>query len=149
VGDEEMRDPVYTPVGVFITAYARDITIRAAQQHYDQFLYADTDSLHLLGDSDPSTLDVDPHKLGAWKYEGMFDKAIYVRAKCYSEHMVEDGHGNKIDEQVTHIAGLPDTIAEKVRLTDFYNGKVFQGKLLPSRVKGGIVLSSTGFTLNM
>lgn len=149
VGDEEMRDPVYTPVGVFITAYARDITIRAAQQHYDQFLYADTDSLHLLGDTDPDTLDVDPHKLGAWKYEGMFDKAIFVRAKCYSEHMVEDAHGNSIDKQTTHIAGLPDTIAEKVRLDDFYNGKVFQGKLLPSRVKGGIVLSSTGFTLNM
>lgn len=149
VGDEEMRDPVYTPVGVFITAYARDITIRAAQENYDIFLYADTDSLHLLSTNDPDTLDVDPHKLGAWKYEGMFDKAIYVRAKCYSEHIIENGKGETVDIQTTHIAGLPDTIAEKVTFDDFHNGKVFDGKLLPNRVKGGIVLTTTGFTLNM
>jgi hypothetical protein len=142
VGDEEMRDPVYTPVGVFITAYARDVTIRAAQQHYDHFLYADTDSLHLLVKEDPNTLDVDPHRLGAWKMETIFDEAIYVRAKCYCEKLPNGSY-------VTHIAGLPDSIAERVTFDDFYNGKVFEGKLLPNRVKGGIVLTSTGFTLNM
>jgi hypothetical protein len=149
VGEEEYRDPVYTPVGVFITAYARDVTIRAAQENYDSFLYADTDSLHLLGTVDPSTLKVDPQQLGAWKYEGMFDNAIYARAKCYCEHMIEDGNGNPMNQFVTHIAGLPDSIAEQVTFDDFYNGKVFEGKLLPTRVKGGIVLSATGFTLNM
>lgn len=149
VGEEEQRDPVYTPVGVFITAYARDVTIRAAQENYDSFLYADTDSLHLLGTEDPTTLKIDPHILGAWKYEGAFDNAIYARAKCYCEHMIEDGKGISINKYDTHIAGLPDSIAEKVTFDDFYNGKVFEGKLLPVRVKGGIVLSATGFTLNM
>lgn len=142
IGEEETRDPVYTPVGVFITAYARDVTIRAAQEHYDVFVYADTDSLHLLVEDDPVTLDVDSHKLGAWKLETIFDAAIYVRAKCYCERLTDGSY-------VTHIAGLPDTIAEQVTFDDFHNGKVFDGKLLPIRVPGGIVLSDVGFTLNL
>jgi hypothetical protein len=142
VGEHEQRDPVYTPVGVFITAYARDVTIRAAQENYDSFLYADTDSLHLLCDDDPTSLDIDDNKLGAWKRETIFDAAIYARAKCYCEKLTDGTF-------VTHIAGLPDSVAEKVTFDDFYNGKVFEGKLLPTRVPGGIVLSATGFTLNM
>ena len=142
MGDEETRSPVYTAVGVFITAYARDVTIRAAQTHYDSFVYADTDSLHLLTHDDPVTLDIDPVKLGAWKRETVFDQAIYVRAKCYCERLPDGSF-------VTHIAGLPDTIAERVTFDDFYDGNVMMGKLLPKRVKGGIVLTDVGFTLNM
>ena len=141
-GDEETRNPVYTPVGVFITAYARDVTIRAAQQHYDVFAYADTDSLHLLVDDDPSGLDVHPTRLGGWKSEGMFSEAIFVRAKCYCEHMVDGTHQ-------THVAGLPESIAKQVTLDDMQDGKIWSGKLSPMRVKGGIVLRSVDFTLNM
>lgn len=157
MGDEELRDPVYTPVGVFITAYARDLTIRAAQLHYDSFVYADTDSLHLLASPDeipdplcnvegctghPAKLDVDPNRLGAWKHETVFDAAIYVRSKCYSERMSDGSY-------VTHIAGLPEPVASQVTFDDFYNGKTFTGKLRPQRVRGGIVLSDVGFTLNI
>jgi hypothetical protein len=149
VGEEEIRNPVYTPVGVFITAYARDVTIRAAQQNYDSFAYADTDSLHLLCDEDPPGLDVHPTKLGAWKYEGMFDEAIYVRAKCYCEHMIEDSKGESVDYHATHVAGLPESIAEKVTLDDMQHGTKWSGKLAPQRVRGGIVLTSVDFTLNI
>jgi hypothetical protein len=142
VGEEEKRNPVYTPVGVFITAYARDVTIRAAQQNYDVFAYADTDSLHLLTETDPPGLDVHPSKLGAWKYEGSFTEAIYVRAKCYCEHMSDGTYS-------THVAGLPESIAEKVTLDDMQHGTVWSGKLAPQRVRGGIVLSSVDFTLNI
>jgi hypothetical protein len=142
VGEEETRNPVYTPVGVFITAYARDVTIRAAQQHYDVFAYADTDSLHLLVDDDPPTLNIHPTELGAWKHEGTFSEAIYVRAKCYSEHMTDGTHS-------THVAGLPESIAERVTLDDMVHGKIWSGKLAPTRVKGGIVLRNVDFTLNI
>lgn len=142
MGDDETRDPVYTAVGVFITAYARDITIRAAQDHYDVFLYADTDSLHLLDKPTPTLLDVDPHRLGAWKVENTFGSAIYVRAKCYCEKLLDGSY-------VTHIAGLPEFAASQVTFADFHNGKVFTGKLLPVHVHGGIVLEDVGFTLNM
>jgi hypothetical protein len=149
VGEEEKRNPVYTPVGVFITAYARDVTIRAAQQNYDVFAYADTDSLHLLTETDPPGLDVHPSKLGAWKFEGSFTEAIYVRAKCYCEHMNTNAKGESVDKFDTHVAGLPESIAEKVTLDDMQHGTVWSGKLAPQRVRGGIVLSSVDFTLNI
>jgi hypothetical protein len=149
LGDEETRNPVYTPVGVFITAYARDITIRTAQKYYDVFAYADTDSLHLLTDTDPDGLEVHPTKLGAWKFEGSFSEAIYVRAKCYCEHMSQDSKGEPVDYYSTHVAGLPESIASQVTLDDIQDGKVWHGKLSPHRVPGGIVLRSIDFTLNM
>ncbi len=149
VGDEETRNPVYTPVGVFITAYARDVTIRAAQQNYDTFAYADTDSLHLLTDKNPDSLNVHPSMLGAWKCEGAFREAIYVRAKCYCERMCEDEHGNQVDYHSTHVAGLPESVAERVTLDDIVDGAVWRGKLAPKRVRGGIVLEDVGFTLNI
>ena len=61
VGDEKGSKPVYTPLGVFITAWARDKTIRAAAVNHDRFLYADTDSLHLLGTTPPDNLEISAH----------------------------------------------------------------------------------------
>lgn len=138
-GPEEERSPVYTAMGVFITAYARDVTIRAAQRHYGQFLYADTDSLHLLVEEDPPTLDVDQSRLGAWAYEYSFDEALFARAKAYT---TRSG-----DKWTTHIAGLPVSVAEGVRFEHYRTGHVFEGKLLPKHVPGGIVLTDVGFTL--
>jgi hypothetical protein len=36
LGEDESKDPVYTAMGVFITSYARDYTIRTAQSVYDR-----------------------------------------------------------------------------------------------------------------
>jgi hypothetical protein len=141
LGPEETRDPVYTAMGVFITAYARDKTVRAAQEHYEVFAYADTDSLHLLIQDDPPTLDVDPQKLGAWKFEYQFEEALFVRAKAYIERLTDGTH-------VTHIAGLPDKISDQLTIKDFKDGKKFHGKLIPKRVRGGIILEETDYTLN-
>ena len=142
IGTDDKRDPVYTAMGVFITAYARDVTIRAAQENYDTFAYADTDSLHLLITEDPAGLDVDPNKLGAWKREYAFAEALFVRAKAYIEKLFDGSH-------VTHVAGLPDRIAEQLTIADFVGGRRFTGKLQPKRVPGGIVLVDVGFTMNM
>lgn len=138
--DDETRDPVYTPVGVFITSWARDITIRAAQANYDTFAYADTDSLHLLTNDEPIGIDVDPKRLGAWKREYRFTDAVFLRAKQYGE-LKEDG------EHEIHIAGAPKNIVETLTLDDLKSGNVFHGKLVPRRVPGGIVLTETTFTI--
>jgi hypothetical protein len=138
IGAEDSRNPVYTAVGVFVTAYARDVTIRAAQEHYETFVYADTDSLHLL--EGPRSLNVHPTELGAWKHEGHWDKGMFIRAKCYSERFG--------DEFVTHIAGCPERIAEKITFADMVDGREFHGKLVPHRVAGGVVLQETTYTLN-
>lgn len=139
-GPENTRDPVYTPMGVFITAYARDVTVRAAQLHYDSFAYADTDSLHLLIEDDPDTLDVDKKRLGAWKLETVFDRALFIRAKAYTEQKTDGSYS-------THIAGLPVQVAEQVTFENLHDGAVFTGKLHPKKVPGGVVLEDVGFTL--
>lgn len=139
-GEPKERNPVYTAAGVFITSYARDITIRAAQTHYDVFCYADTDSLHLSIGHIPKTLDIHPTRLGAWKFEGYFKQGLFARAKAYTEQCVDGTYQ-------THIAGLPRQIAKQVTFDDYFTGRVFDGKLLPRRVSGGMILESGSFTL--
>ena len=135
LNEMEVRDPVYTPMGVFITAYARDKTIKAAQDNYDTFAYADTDSLHLVGPTTPpENLWVDPVELGAWKHESNFTHSVYIRAKQYAEEI--DG---KLD---VHIAGMPRNVASTLTLHDMLTGGQWDGKLIPIRVPGGTVLQT-------
>lgn len=138
-GDYEERDPVYTAMGAFITAYAREKTIRSAQAVYDRFIYADTDSLHLVGQEPPEGLEIHPTHLGAWKNEGVFTDSKYIRAKTYMETV--DG--------VTKVtcAGMPDNVKAKVTYDNFCSGSTFTGKLMPRRYPGGIVLEETTFTI--
>lgn len=110
-GEKETREPIYIPVGTFITAWARHKTITSAQKVYKMFAYADTDSLHLelklppelselsnkeleslttedlqrYGVDIPSDFVVDPFSLGAWKIESRFTRARFLRQKSYIE----------------------------------------------------------------
>ena len=142
LNEMETRDPVYTPMGVFITAYARKKTISAAQDNYDVFAYADTDSLRLVGPTTPpNDLWVDPVEPGAWKHESNSTHSVYIRAKQYAE-----GIDGKLD---VHIAGLPRSVAAKLTLEDMLTGGQWDGKLIPVRVPGGTVLRNTTFTLKV
>lgn len=139
--EHEESNPVYTAMGAFITAYARQDLIRSAQANYDRFLYCDTDSLHLRGPEEPD-LYLHPTELGAWKVEHdgqPFDDAVFLRAKQYCERFG--------DHDDVHIAGLPVEIAAQVRLEDMLTPRTWDGKLVPKRVPGGVVLSNTTFTL--
>lgn len=166
--DEEITDPVYTAMACFITAYARNKTIRSAQAVYDRFVYCDTDSLHLIGWEIPEGLDVHPTHLGAWKHEGNFTKSKYLRAKTYMETMektkpdtlknyaqlfgkCDSQHtdGSTITYYVTIVtcAGMPDNVKARVNYHNFCDGSTFDGKLMPRRYKGGVVLEPTTFTI--
>ena len=149
LNDEEYKDPIYTAAGAFITSYARNHTIRAAQQNFDSFAYADTDSLHLLipPDNHPDTLPIDPTELGKWKHEHDFDYAVFWRPKTYSERVPSRHSPMGGTHYETHIAGLPRTRAAEIRLADFEEGAVFSGKLLPRVTQGGIVLVEADFSL--
>lgn len=130
--EEVEREPVYLPVGVFVTAWARYKTISSAQKVFDRFVYADTDSLHLIGTDIPDCLWVDPVELGAWKHESTFEQAKFLRAKTYAE---------KINgELVVHVAGMPQYVHEQVNFDNFELGAKYTGKLYQKRVPGGIVL---------
>lgn len=142
LGQHETKEPVYTAAGVFITSFARDLTIRAAQANYDVFAYADTDSLHLLTDTVPDSIDVDKVRMGAWKLEYRFEEAVFVRSKVYLERKADGSYK-------TAFAGLPQGVASKLTFEDLEDGKVIFGKLQPRNVEGGVILEDTPFTLNL
>lgn len=139
LGEKETRNPIYIPVGTFITAWARHKTITSAQKVYDRFLYADTDSLHLIGTEIPKGLEVDPVKLGAWKHESTFTRARFIRQKTYIEEI--DGELN-----IT-CAGMPSHCYKHVTWDNFIAGSSFEGKLQFTHVQGGIVLKDIDFTI--
>lgn len=139
LGEEEEREPIYIPVGTFITAYARRKTISSAQKCYERFLYADTDSLHLIGSETPDGLEIDDYKLGAWKIESIFKRARFLRAKTY----IED-EGEKL--KVT-CAGMPASVYKNVTWDNFHYLAEYDGKLKHTNVKGGVVLLPTPLTI--
>ncbi|URG18048.1 DNA polymerase type B [Curtobacterium phage Ayka] len=162
LGPDETRAPVYTAMACFITAYARKLTITAAQQNYDTFAYADTDSLHLLRRDTPRTINVHPTELGAWKFEYAFKEALYVRSKFYLEKRADGTYHNAA-------AGIPTSVSGLLTFEDVWDGNVIdrawvqartlaltgdedkaskaKGKLSPSNVPGGVVLSDTPWTI--
>lgn len=147
-GEKEKREPVYIPVGTFVTAYARNVTIRAAQKLYFRFLYADTDSLHLLGTDIPTELDINDYKLGAWKHESSFTKGKYLRAKTYMEQEIKkECDGFLITQRKITVAGMPSQCYSQVTFDNFKIGAIYTGKLRPVHVPGGIVLDSTTFKI--
>lgn len=138
-GPHKERNPVYTPAGVFITSYAREVTLTAALANYPRFAYADTDSIHLIGTQEPAGIMVHGSQMGAWKHEYDFTNAVYVRAKQYAE--TKDNGKHEV-----HIAGAPESITSKLSPKDLLHDAVWDGKLLPIRTPGGIVLEDTTFT---
>lgn len=140
VGPEETRDPVYTAMGVFITSWARDTMIRAAQKHVDRFIYCDTDSLHMTGTHEPEGLVLHETQLGAWDHEYNFVDGVFLKAKQYAEEKFDGS-------TVVKIAGAPENITRTLALDDMVVGNTFHGKLQVQRVPGGIVLHETTFTI--
>lgn len=161
----EERDSIYVPIAAFITAIARNKTIRSAQSVYDRYLYSDTDSIHIKGTDIPDCLDVDDYKLGAWKCESKFERARFIRQKCYIEDEIitEEEYNSKILEfpylcrktengyrfmKVT-VAGLPAGGYKYVTWDNFRGGAKYGGKLQPKRVAGGTVLNPTTYEIKV
>ena len=168
---------LYIPVGAFITAYAREKTIRSGQKVFDKFIYADTDSLHLdmplpkelsnltnddlekmttedfrnAGVDFPEDFDIDPYELGAWKVESRFFRGKYIRAKTYLEdwNRPEVWNSDDYNRDIMNItcAGMPKTCYENVTWENFLPGAKYPGKLMPLIVNGGVVLKPIEFTI--
>lgn len=143
---EEIRDGIYLPLGVFVTSYAREITIRASQSVFNRFIYADTDSCHLEEEELPSNFLIDKNILGAWDYEFKFDKAKYLRSKCYMEYGKNPFKDEKKYNKIT-CAGMPSKCYANVTFDNFDIGNSFDGKLQTKKVSGGIVMKDGKFTI--
>lgn len=150
LGEKETKKGVYLPMGSFITAYARDVTIRTSQaikdysiEKYgiDMYCYSDTDSIHTILPIEElkQFCEIDDVKLGAWKHESSFTRAKFIRQKTYLEEI--DG-----EIQIT-CAGLPQRCYDQVTWENFKEGLNVNGKLSFTHVKGGIILKETEFTI--
>ena len=163
-GEEEEREGVYVAMASFITSYARLKTITSAQKIIDNknnrkskvdFVYADTDSLHLVLNGEDineflisSGLDIHDTKLGAWKFESKFNKAKFLRQKCYIENSTEDIENENPDYKLKiTVAGMPKDCYEYVTFRNFKIGAKYKGKKLPKIVEGGVVLEEVDFTI--
>lgn len=155
----EYKDGVYVAMASFITSYARLKTITGAQRIMDnynsgkskiQFVYADTDSLHCYSPNFelPEGLEIDSTKLGAWDYESKFNKAKFLRQKCYIENSTDDvdNPDPEYSLKIT-VAGMPKGCYPYVNFNNFKIGASYKGKMQPKMVKGGVVLSDIDFTI--
>lgn len=155
---KETKDPVYTPMGIFITSWARHMTITNAQKCFDRIIYCDTDSLHLTGTEYPEGLVIG-EELGNWSHENTFKRAKYIRQKTYiNELYTKDGTKvkvkcagmtEKIKRKLTKrlIANMPKHIKDNLAFKEFKVGYTSYGKLAPKHVSGGVVLIDSKFTI--
>ena len=150
LGEKNTKDGVYLPMGAFITAYARDKTIRTSQaikdyslKKYgiDMYCYSDTDSIHTILPIEElkQFCEIDDVELGKWKHESHFTRAKFIRQKTYLEDI--DG-----EIQIT-CAGLPQRCYDQVTWDNFKEGLKVDGKLTFTHVKGGVILKETEFTI--
>lgn len=160
LGEEETKDPVYTPMGVFITSWARFTTISTAQKCYDRIIYCDTDSIHLVGEEIPEVIKdvIDDDKLGYWAHESTFQRAKYLRQKtyCYDTFKRVNEQGFEVEANSSNFeytkfsvkcAGMPDAVKKKVTFDNFNLNFTSDGKLMPKHVNGGVVLVDTTFSI--
>lgn len=150
LGEKERKKGLYLPVGSFITAYARNKTIRTSQSIMDysikkygfnKYIYSDTDSIKttLTAEELEEFCEIDDVKLGAWKNEGCYDRAKFIRQKCY----IAEENGE------IHItcAGMPKNCYDFVTWENFKTGFSCGGKLTFKHVEGGVKLVETEFTI--
>lgn len=166
--EEHEKKSGYIAIGSAITSYARNFTITAAQKNYNTFCYADTDSIHCLDNGkEIKGITIDPVKFCCWKAESRWDEAIFTRQKTYIEHITHEDEEQITPYYNIKCAGMPqhckDVLEEsftgvhkeeielteedkdflkqgKKDLTDFKVGLRLAGKLMPTRIVGGILL---------
>lgn len=138
------------------------------------FIYADTDSIHCdLPLEQAKGITIHPTDFCAWKIENEWDTAIYTRQKTYIERVTKED-GEPVDPYWSiKCAGMPKrckdllsasmtgnieplgrlTDAEKEFLQkrrtpeDFRQGLCVPSKLLPKRIEGGVILTTTTFEM--
>lgn len=126
----------YIPVATFITSYARAMIVRAAQKFGEDFVYADTDSIHCVNaENHEKDLDIDPSRLGAWDKEAVWKYGRYLAPKRYIHGNTKTG---KPDECKMAAAG--HTVKEEITWENFRIGTVYHEKLTSRNVKGGVCL---------
>lgn len=147
---EEEFPPVYLPIAIFTTSYSRDFLIRTAQKNYDIFAYCDTDSLHLIEET--NNIELDNTRLGCFKYE-YYGKAKHIKQKVYLTFVEKEnkmGEWKDVNRYVVTCAGLNKDFINKqnidINFDNFCLGATFP-KLKMKRAIGGVYLSLEEHTI--
>ena len=107
--EEMVSDNIYVAMSSFITSYAKQYLVTSINANYKNFLYCDTDSLHLFGTlEEVKGLFIDDKTYGAWKHELTFNDFRYIGSKRYAEKDVKTGKWD------IKCCGLSDEIMKKV-----------------------------------
>lgn len=140
------------------------------------FIYADTDSIHCdLQPDEIKGIKVHDKDFCCWKLETSWDVGYFVRQKTYIEHVTAENL-EPVKEPYYNIkcAGMPDKcknlfdlsmrgykpkegdkfkenelkfLEKKRTIEDFKEGLVVPGKLMPKRIKGGVLLVETQYEM--
>lgn len=140
-------------VASFISSYSRVMTANTVNKiGLEYFCYSAVDSIHMILPDDCKTNDnydkkktrayfanlgikIDEFEIGAWKIEGIWDKAKYITANCYGEKDIKLGWE-------TTVSGYKEQVAMK----DFKVG--YKGKHnIATKVKGGTLLLPTEYRI--
>lgn len=146
--EPEVKDPEYIPLAVFITSISRHKIITAAQEHYDIFAYADTDSLHMVDEGSEIMLECHPTEFGKWDFEGYFCRAKYLKSKLYVEELPYGpivksywkANGKEHHWLQVKAASMPPALKKQVTMERFKIGERFEGKKKQKQAKGGMIL---------
>lgn len=169
------KEPGYIPIGSAITSYSRNFTIRTAQKNYygkdkKGFIYSDTDSIHCdISLENIKGCVIDDKELCCWKLESMWNTGYFLRQKTYievsekeidlkcagmpkacKELFISSVTGNyKEDYTPQEQKFLFDNEGKPIKreIIDLEVGLTIPDKLKPQRIKGGVVLMDTPFTL--
>lgn len=104
----------YIPIGSAITSYARNFTIKAAQENFygsdkPGFIYADTDSIHCnLDPKEVKGIKTHEKNFCCWKLESYWDEGYFVRPKTYIEHVTHVDSKEVESFYSVTCAGMPD-----------------------------------------
>lgn len=137
-GDEEVIVKTearnrYLPIAIFITSYAIKEIVDIRNSVGDRFIYADVDSVHLIGHEIPEIIKDKIHqdKLGYWAIDGKFNRARFLKLKTYIEQNDE--------KTVIRTSGAGDEVKEQITFDNFNYGSEFDGMIRTRRVKGGSI----------
>lgn len=133
---------VNVAVASFITAAARRELVLGCMNSYG-FCYCDTDSLHLAslgGKAAKFNGKIHESDYGAWKCEGRFVRAKYLRQKTY----IEEHPNGKL---TIAACGCPAESRNYITFDNFHMNASYKGKLRSAMRVGGVELVETRFTI--
>lgn len=140
------------------------------------FIYADTDSIHCdLPPEQITGITVHDKDFCCWKLESCWDVGIFTRQKTYIEHITHE-NCIPVEKPFYNIkcAGMPqkcknlfeismngyepkdsdnytdeevEFLSKKRELEDFKVGLKVPGKLMPKRIRGGVLLVETNYEM--